>query len=261
VTAAEHYTAEFFNRQQEGSFQSALRILPLVFDLTAPRSVIDVGCGVGTWLAAARTLGVVDVMGLDGEYVDRRLLRIPPDCFRATDLSRPVDCERTFDLALSLEVAEHLPETSASALVESLTRLAPAVLFSAAIPEQCGAHHVNLQWQSWWVEQFNRREFEAVDCIRQRVWNDADVEWWYAQNMFLMVRRDRLESSPHLKRELAQSTWPHGIVHPRGYLERVAVAEAGVPAGIRDWLALGPRVTRATASRLWRRLSGRGVSS
>jgi hypothetical protein len=96
-----------------------------------------------------------------------------------------------------------------------------------------------------------------VDCIRQRVWNDTEVEWWYAQNMFLMVRRDRLESSPHLRRELAQSTWPHGIVHPRGYLERVAVAEASVPAGIRDWLALGPRVTRATASRLWHRLSDR----
>ncbi len=258
MTAAQ-YSSEFFSRQQEGSFQSALRILPLVFELVSPRSVIDVGCGVGTWLEAARTFGAVDVIGLDGDYVDRRLLRIPESCFRSTDLSRPFACERTFDLALSLEVAEHLPDTSASALVDSLTRLAPVVLFSAAIPKQSGEHHINLQWQSWWVNQFNRRGFHAVDCIRRRVWNDTDVEWWYAQNMFLMVREDRLQSSPRLRDEFVRSSLPHGVVHPRGYLERIAVAEASVPAGVRDWLALGPRVTRATALRLWRRLSSGGL--
>ena len=258
MTATACYTSGFFTQQQAGSLQSALRILPHVFDLVSPGSVVDVGCGVGTWLAAARTLGVLDVMGLDGDYVDRHLLQIPPDCFRATDLSRPFECERTFDLALSLEVAEHLPDTSAPALVESLTRLAPVVLFSAAIPKQCGEHHINLQWQSWWIDQFNSKGFVAVDCVRHRVWNDVAVEWWYAQNVFLIVREDRLASSPRLRQELAQSTWPYGIVHPRAYLERVASAEAGVPAGVRDWLAMGPRVTRATALRLWRRLSGEG---
>jgi hypothetical protein len=257
VTAAAPYTTDFFSQQQEGSFRSALRILPFVFELISPRSVIDVGCGVGTWLAAARTLGVTDVMGLDGDYVNRGLLRIPEECFRSTDLSQPFTCERTFDLALSLEVAEHLPGASASALVDSLARLAPAVLFSAAIPKQCGEHHIHLQWQSWWVNQFNRHGFRAVDCIRQRVWNDESVEWWYAQNIFLMVREDRLQSSPRLQDELARSSWPQVVVHPRSYLERIAVAEAGVPSGVRDWLVLGPRVARATALRLWRRLSNR----
>lgn len=259
MTAATHYTTDFFSQQQEGSFRSALRILPLVFELISPRSVIDVGCGVGTWLAAARTLGVSDVMGVDGDYVDRGLLRIPEECFRSTDLSQPFTCEKTFDLALSLEVAEHLPGASASALVESLTRLAPVVLFSAAIPKQSGEHHVNLQWQSWWVNQFNRHGFHAVDCIRQRVWNDEAVEWWYAQNMFLMVREDQLHSSRRLQDALARSTWPHVLVHPRSYLERIAVAEAAIPAGVRDWLVLAPRVTRATAQRVWRRLSNGGA--
>ena len=252
------HAESFFSQQQDGSSGSPCGFLPLVFELVSPRSVVDVGCGVGTWLAAARALGALDVMGIDGDYVDRRLLQVPPECFRPTDSSAPFECERSFDLALSLEVAEHLPDTSAAALVDSLTRLAPVVLFSAAIPKQSGEHHINLQWQSWWVGQFHRRGFVAVDCIRQRVWNDIAVEWWYAQNMFLMVREDVLATSPRLQQELADSTWPHGMVHPRAYLERVAVAEAGVPAGVRDWLALGPRVTRDSALRLWRRLSSGG---
>jgi SAM-dependent methyltransferase len=233
-----------------------MRVLPHVFDLIAPRSIVDVGCGVGTWLAAARALGAFDVMGIDGDFVDRRLLHIPPECFRAADLSGPIECERTFDLALSLEVGEHLPETSAPAFVASLTRLAPVVLFSAAIPKQDGEHHVNLHWQAWWVEQFSRHRFVAVDCIRERIWHDGAVEWWYAQNMFLMVREDYLASSPRLQQARDRSSWPAVLVHPRAYLERVASAEADVPAGVRGWVAMGPRVMRATISRMWWRLSG-----
>jgi hypothetical protein len=130
--------------------------------------------------------------------------------------------DRTFDLAISLEVAEHLPEEAADAFVESLTRLASVVLFSAAAPYQGGEHHVNERWPVYWAERFATHGYLSVDCIRRRIWANPAVEWWYAQNAFLYVERGRLESGPALKREY-EAAGPDALplVHPRQFLEWV----------------------------------------
>src|SRR5438046_10610902 len=97
--------------------------------LTQPTSVVDLGCGIGTWLAVFAEHNVGDYVGIDGDYVDRSQLLIPPERFLSGDLSEPVELNRRFDLAVSLEVAEHLPAASARVLVASLTGLPPVVLF------------------------------------------------------------------------------------------------------------------------------------
>jgi SAM-dependent methyltransferase len=243
------YNSEFYARQQEGSLQSARRVLPHLLELVSPRSIVDVGCGVGTWLKAAAELGVQDLSGLDGAYVDRALLQIRREQFTAIDLTQPFRVERTFDVALSLEVAEHLPEASAQSFIESLTRLAPVILFSAAIPHQMGAHHMNEQWQTWWVERFARVGFIAVDCMRRRVWDDPSVEWWYAQNMLLIAREDYLSASPLLQQERDKAATPYAVVHPRAYLDRLAVAEQSRPRGVIEWLSMGPSIVASTLRR------------
>jgi 2-polyprenyl-3-methyl-5-hydroxy-6-metoxy-1,4-benzoquinol methylase len=90
---------------------------------------VDLGCGVGTWLRVFQEHGIQDVLGIDGDYVDRSALDIAEACFRSTDLSRPLEIERQFDLALCLEVAEHLPQRSAATLVGSLCGSAPLCFF------------------------------------------------------------------------------------------------------------------------------------
>jgi SAM-dependent methyltransferase len=246
------YSTNFYTHQQEGSLRSARRVLPHLLELVAPRSIVDVGCGVGTWLRAAAELGVHDLAGLDGAYVDRSMLQIPHEQFMAVDFTQPFRIERTFDVALSLEVAEHLPETSAVSFVESLTRLAPVVLFSAAIPRQVGEHHINEQWQSWWADRFSRFGYTVVDCMRRRVWDDPQVEWWYAQNMLLMVGEDRLNTSPLLRQE-REKNGPCSVVHPRGYLNRLSAAEQLRPRGVVEWVSIGPEMVAGTLRRLLRR--------
>jgi SAM-dependent methyltransferase len=213
------YSAEFFREQRDGSRRSAQRIVPLVVDLVRPRSVVDLGCGVGTWLSVFRQLGVKDVLGIDGDYVDRAMLEIPPDCFQARDLTRPVRIDRQFDLAMSLEVGEHLPPESARGLVESLVGLAPVVLFSAAIPHQRGVNHLNEQWPQYWKAFFDDFGYVVIDCIRRQVWCDSHIQYWYAQNILLYVRKDRLEADQRLLKERA-ATRPGqlALVHPEHYL-------------------------------------------
>ncbi len=213
--APESYTRRFFAGQRAGSDRSAQRIVSLVMRQVAPASVVDVGCGVGAWLAAFEREGVGDLVGLDGGYVPRDMLQIAQDRFIAADLKSPPDLGRTFDLALSLEVAEHLPEQAAEGFVATLCGLAPVVLFSAAVPLQGGTGHVNERPQSYWAERFESRGYAAIDAIRPEIWNDDAVRFWYRQNTLLYANGRALEGNATL-RELAGRTERRmlDVVHP-----------------------------------------------
>ena len=78
---------------------------------------------------------------MDDQWFDVEALHIPADCYLVADLGKPLPLDERYDLAVSLEVGEHLEASLAGGLVDSLTRLAPVVLFSAAIPGQSGTHH------------------------------------------------------------------------------------------------------------------------
>src|SRR6266508_5182591 len=130
TTMNDLYTTEFFRSRETGSGASARHIVPLLVDLLAPASVVDVGCGTGTWLAVFQRHGVDDIVGIDGDYVPTDELHISPARFRAHDLTQPLCLGRSFDLVVSLEVAEHLPPESATGFVDSLCGLGPVVLFS-----------------------------------------------------------------------------------------------------------------------------------
>jgi hypothetical protein len=197
-------------------------VVPLVLRLTQPRNVVDVGCGWGTWLAVFREHGIEDVLGVDGDHVNREQLDIPRQQFLSWELTHPLCLGRSFDLAVSLEVAEHLPADCAEAFVGTLTALAPLILFSAAVPFQGGQHHLNEQWPAYWARIFAARGWVPVDCLRRQIWDDDRVEWWYAQNLLLFAERDRLKALPLLRQayESTGGTAP-ALVHPKRYLEWV----------------------------------------
>ena len=243
------YTPQYYARLSEGSRVSAAVVVPLVLDLVRPMSVVDVGCGTGAWLAAFKRQGVADVLGIDGPHIEAAQLEIEPSEFVSADLAQPLDIDRKFDLAVSLEVAEHLPEAASDQFIDVLTRLAPAVLFSAAVPHQGGEHHVNEQWPAFWIERFAACGFGALDPFRRLLWQRPDVDWWYAQNLLLFVRQDRMPEYQRRQSKPEQAKQSHDIlplVHPQNYLQqawRIRVLHAAVdlatavPAGERLILA------------------------
>jgi 2-polyprenyl-3-methyl-5-hydroxy-6-metoxy-1,4-benzoquinol methylase len=111
------YTSHFFAHHHDGAHRSAMVILPIVFKRAIIKSIVDFGCGTGTWLRCAADIGLSDIQGLDGEWVLTDDLCIAPHQFRRTDLTKPVALDRKYDLAICLEVAEHLPASSACTLV------------------------------------------------------------------------------------------------------------------------------------------------
>jgi hypothetical protein len=159
---------------------------------------VDVGCGVGTWLRAWKEIGAHSVFVIDGEYVLAAALQIPGSNFAPMDLTRPQSIGHRYDLAESLEVAEHLPPQAARPFVDFLCSLAPVVLFSAAIPFQGGTAHLNEKWPEYWAAMFFANGYEAFDPIRPAIWTHQDVEFWYAQNTFVFVSRDQIHKYPNL---------------------------------------------------------------
>lgn len=213
------YGREFFDRQAEGSTRSAEIVVPEVIRLISPSSVIDIGCGIGTWLAAFHRHGIADVLGLDGSYVEANQLQIELSKFQSHDLTQPVQFSRRYSLVVSLEVAEHLPGDAANTFIDTLVSAAPTVVFSAAVPMQGGKHHLNEQPQSYWARLFAERGFAVLDCLRPRFWRDPEVEWWYRQNTFVYSKDSKLLSNVEMAPHRREPTDPMlDIVHPDCYL-------------------------------------------
>jgi SAM-dependent methyltransferase len=177
--ATKTYSSDFYETIRQGCRSSADAVVPEFLKHYRPESVVDVGCGEGWWGSAFRDAGA-DVIGLDGgEVAD------PPIVVEQTDLT-DFGIERgTADLAIALEVAEHLPEEAAGEFVEMLCNMAPVVLFSAAIPGQGGVAHLNEQWPSYWVERFETNGHRVTGDFRWRIWNDDRIENWYRQNILI----------------------------------------------------------------------------
>jgi SAM-dependent methyltransferase len=222
VRANTVYDADFFDEVARGTRESAQTVVPMVYKLLEPASVLDVGCATGTWLDEWGKAGVSDVLGIDGDYVDRTTLHIPAEKFADVDLAQPFSLGRTFDLVQTLEVAEHLDEACADTFVESLVRHGETILFSAAVPGQGGDHHVNEQWPSYWAEKFARAGYTLYDVIRPQIWTNPRVMWWYRQNILIFARG----------RSLDAAVVPLDVVHPE-FPQNRWQALRGVPKAVR----------------------------
>ena len=201
----------------------AKEIVPLIFELIQPKSVIDLGCNLGSWLAVFKEYGIDDILGIDGNHlIDRRKLQIPEDKFIISDLKEGFKTNKKYDLVICLELAQHIPKESSDNFIESITNLAPFVLFSAAIPFQGGGKsHVNEKWPGYWINFFQKRNYVVIDSLRKRIWENPRVKWWYSQNLLFFARKDYVEKS-HLLKEAAKKTILNQIslVHPEMYLSK-----------------------------------------
>jgi len=187
-------------------------VVPIIIEKYKPNSVLDIGCGIGTWLSVFKDKGVKTIFGVDGEWVDRSLLRkfIDEGNFLNFDLRNELCLEKKFDIVMSLEVAEHIEEKYADNFVKSLVNHGEIIVFSAAIPFQGGENHVNEQWPTYWIEKFKKFEYFPNDGIRPLIWNNRDIEFWYKQNILVFSKEER-----EREREILN------IIHPELYLSKI----------------------------------------
>lgn len=206
------YNKKFYANHTSESFKSAMAILSILYEIYQPAMVLDVGCGHGAWLAAAEQLGSKKMVGYDGPWIDRSDLISSGIEFRQANLASSFEIDGWFDLAISVEVAEHLPEVKAFRFVTALCRVSDVVIFGAAVNGQGGVNHINEQPQSYWIELFKRNGFQVIDIFRSAVWDNDEVTFWYRQNTFLFANLKNLNFDIE-KLQIPKDT-PYDIVHP-----------------------------------------------
>jgi hypothetical protein len=161
-------------------------------------------------LRAAVDLGIADVLGIDGVDVTQELLHVEKKKIEKFDLSKSFNLRRRFDVALCLEVAEHLPEGSSDDHMSSIAAHSDTIFFSAASPGQPGDHHVNYQWPTNWQCLFNKNGFACHDSLRWQIWDDTQIQPWCRQRLplrpFVEHRRWR-QGEDIAESEVAICTW------------------------------------------------------
>jgi hypothetical protein len=160
-------------------------IFPIINSLYNPQSILDVGCGLGTWLKVISDSGIEDFLGIDGIEVRDEDFFVSKENFQKYDLTDSWNIKRKFNLLFCLEVAEHLPSNSASSFIQNLTKHSDTIIFSAACPNQPGQGHINCQWIDYWQDLFNKYGYACYDEIRPLIWDENFPEWWYKQNIFI----------------------------------------------------------------------------
>lgn len=209
---------KYLHTSKMHNMESPRIIIEKVMEITKPKSVIDFGCGLGTFLKAFKEKGINDVLGLDGNWVDRLLLEeyLDKNEFVEVDLECKIDVKKKYDLAISLEVAEHLNKEKAAIFVENLVNASEVILFSAAIPFQGGQNHINEQWIEFWQEEFSKHNYFFYDVIRKKIWNNENVKWWYKQNMFIVSSLENIfDQDQDLNLNLILN-----LIHPEHYLSK-----------------------------------------
>lgn len=189
------YPADWHELYGDMTGESARRILPPLLSLFGVKSLLEVGCGNGHWTQAAIDAGVNDYTVVDGPWNDRARLLVDQSRFVEARLEQPLALGRRFDLAICLEVAEHVDNVSARTLVKSLCEAADVIGFGAATPFQGGFGHINEQWPSYWRAHFEALGYRPYDLVRPRHWNDRAIHYWYRQNMFVYVRDSNIAAT------------------------------------------------------------------
>ena len=216
------YPADVHRAHSDMTDQSARLVMAHLMPIFEVGSIVEIGCGNAHWTRAGLELGASDHLVADGPWTDLSDLLVSADRFVPVDLTRPLALGRRFDLAICLEVAEHVPSDHAESLIDGLAGTADVVLFGAAIPYQGGYGHINEQRPSWWRDKFVRRGFAPYDLVRPKFWENASVHYWYRQNAFVYVSTSNgraTERAAAAERELRASPALFDAVLPERFEE------------------------------------------
>jgi SAM-dependent methyltransferase len=231
------YDDHFFDTVDYSASKTAAGILCNLLGKVEIKSVLDLGCGRGAWLAWWAKHGATDVFGIDGSYVDVNKLHIPRTSYLAFDLTKALALERKFDLVQTLEVVEHLDPSAGEQFIDNLVRHGSLILFSAAIPGQGGLFHVNERPWQYWRELFAARGYEVFDFIRPLVKNESNIVFWYRQNTFIYAHQSIISALPA---EIRASHVPAGQPlenYMRGWVIASTILIRMLPRSIVDRLA------------------------
>lgn len=169
---------------------NAHKVLKPVFNiLGVPASLLDIGGGAGSWCATAKDLGVQRVCLVDACPPNQVIPELSHDEQVQANLEAGIPNMGRFDLAICIEVIEHLTDDAANRLIGQMASCTNFVLFSAAIPGQGGIGHISERFHDYWHAKFSLFQFETYDVVRPMLISSSDIASIHRQNLFLYAKK------------------------------------------------------------------------
>lgn len=185
------YDKKFFDNTLKFENASAKNFVSILLEHFFPKSIADIGCGIGIYLAEFKARGV-EIFGCDG--ADAAVAgSLVGDKIKLHDLCEPLKLNRKFDLCLCLETAEHIEEKCAETLINSIVSLSPIAIFTAATPGQGprSMGHINEQPREYWRKLFRRKDFTLNKKLTKQIKTEmkrAKVVWWLIKNLMIFQK-------------------------------------------------------------------------
>ena len=185
------YKKKFYKNRNKDTVYSAKKIISLIeTEFNKDSLIVDVGCGTGTWLSVLENEYSCKTIGYEGQWIEKHLYEANGELFKMNfeNDNLVFDKVKKIDLIICLEVFEHLSNKKCLELIDIFSQNSDLILFSAAIPNQGGTNHINEKKLSYWVKLFNEKGFNLVDNIRNKIWEDNQIKFWYRQNIVLFSK-------------------------------------------------------------------------
>ena len=166
------YSKEYYEGIRSANHSYYELFAQVLMEEFKPSTLVDCGCGHGDISKEFLSHGCKEAFLFDGSPDAVEIARSAGmKNVEQLDFANAETIPAKGDLAICLEVAEHIPTAYAGNLCRLLSNVAPTLAFTAAPPGQGGHLHVNNQPQSYWINLFLKNGMvydpQAVARIRK----------------------------------------------------------------------------------------------
>lgn len=159
----ELYNDDFFAWHLKYARDYSIKTMDWYIQEYKPTSVIDFGCGIGSYLESAYNNGIKNIRGYDIGWQEAKKY-CPQELHKyisEKDCTQPIN-EKTYDCVITFETIEHIEPSGTDTFIENLVNAtAPKgkILFTGAPPEQDGCGHINCRTKEEWESLFVKHKF------------------------------------------------------------------------------------------------------
>ncbi len=166
-----------------------------LYDELKPNSVLDLGCGVGSYLEGFFDAGCRDLLGIELNF-DKAKKYIVDNIFFFIvegDATIELNLNRKFDCIISFEVGEHIEPNGTEMFINNLTSYSNKyIILTVAPPGQRGTGHINLRDRDFWIKSIVIKGFlYRKDLVEKykKVWKKFNVEKYIINNLMVFKKR------------------------------------------------------------------------
>lgn len=189
------YNDKYYNRHFVQYREWEKSIGKHIFETIRPSSILDLGCGVGSYLEGAFHAGCKDIKGVDLSYdmAKKYIVEDVAPYISEGDATCDLDINRKYDCVISFEVAEHIDPNGTEKFIENLTTLSNRyIVITAAPPWQRGTGHINLKEKKFWINTIEEKGFLFQDQLVELfwpIWKTFNTERYILKNLMVFKRK------------------------------------------------------------------------